>query len=91
MYLETFVIWILRYANLDPAHFISALELAWQAALQKTKVKLQWLTDIDILLMIEKGVRGVNVMLLIDMWRLVKDTWKIMIKIKNHHFWSNGM
>ena len=91
MYLETFVIWILRYANLDPAHFISALELAWQAALQKTKVKLQWLTDIDILLMIEKGVRSVNVMLLIDMWRLVKDTWKIMIKIKNHQFWSNGM
>ena len=44
--------------GLDPAHFLSALELAWQACLKKTKVKLELLTDIDMLLMVEKGIRG---------------------------------
>ena len=32
---------------LDPAHFLSAPGLAWQAFLQKTKVKLELLTEID--------------------------------------------
>ena len=44
--------------ELDPAHFLSAPGLAWQACLQKTGVKLELLTDIDILLMVEKGIRG---------------------------------
>ena len=30
----------------------------WQATLRKTKVKVGLLTDIDLLLMIEKGIRG---------------------------------
>ena len=38
----------------DPAHFLSAPRLAWQACLKKTKVKLELLTDIDMLLMFEK-------------------------------------
>ena len=36
--------------ELDPAHFLSAPGLAWQACLKKTKVKLELLTDIDMLL-----------------------------------------
>ena len=44
--------------GLDPAHFLSAPGLAWQACLKKTKVKLELLTDIDMLLMVEKGTRG---------------------------------
>ena len=44
--------------ELDPAHFLSAPGLAWQACLKKTKVKLELLTDIDMLLMVEKGTRG---------------------------------
>ena len=44
--------------ELDPAHFLSAPGLAWQACLKKTKVKLELLTDIDMLLMVEKGIRG---------------------------------
>ena len=35
-----------------------ALGLAWQAAFKKTKVKLDTLTDIDMLFMIQKGIRG---------------------------------
>ena len=38
--------------------FLSAPRLAWQAVLKKTKVKLDLLTDLDMLLMVEKGIRG---------------------------------
>ena len=37
---------------------MSALGLAWQACLKMTKVELEFLTDIDMLLMVEKGSRG---------------------------------
>ena len=43
---------------LDPDHFLSAPGLAWQACLKKTDVKLELLTDINMLLTIEKGIRG---------------------------------
>ena len=44
--------------ELDPAHFLSAPGLAWQACLKMTKVKLELLTDNDMLMMVEKGIRG---------------------------------
>ena len=44
--------------KLDQATFLSAPRLAWQATLKKTKVKLDLLTDINMLLMVEKGIRG---------------------------------
>ena len=48
----------LNIYHLDPVKFLSAPGLAWQAALEKTEVKLKLLTDIDMLLMVEKGIRG---------------------------------
>ena len=48
----------LKIYKLDPPKFLSAPALPWQAALKKTKVKLDILTDINILLMVEKGIRG---------------------------------
>ena len=48
----------LKIYELDPARFHSAPGLVWQAALKKTKVKLDLLTDIDMLLMVGKGIRG---------------------------------
>ena len=43
--------------QLDPVYFVSAQGLAWQACLRKTGVKLELLTDTDMLLMVEKGTR----------------------------------
>ena len=48
----------LEIYELDPARFLSAPGLPCQAASKKTKVKLDLLTDIDILLKVEKGIRG---------------------------------
>ena len=44
---------------LDHAKFLSAPGLAWQAPLKKTKTNLDILTDIDMLLMVEKVISGV--------------------------------
>ena len=44
--------------KLDPAPFLSAPGLAWQACLKKTEVKLELLTNVDMLLIVEKGIRG---------------------------------
>ena len=49
----------IKVYELDPAHFLSAPILALQACLGKTEVKLELLTDVDMLLMIEKGIRGI--------------------------------
>ena len=44
--------------NLYSACFFIAPGLAWHVVLKKIKVKLDLLTDINMLLMVEKGIRG---------------------------------
>ena len=44
--------------GLDPSYFSSAPGLTWQTRLKKTGVKLELLTDTDMLLMTEKSIRG---------------------------------
>ena len=55
---ENFRNMCLKIYELDTAKFLSVLRLAWQAALKKTQVKLNLLTDVDMLLMVEKGIKG---------------------------------
>ena len=44
--------------GLDPSYFYTAPGLAWQACFKKADVKLELLIDIDMLMMVEKGIRG---------------------------------
>ena len=55
---ENFRNMCIKVYELDPAHFLSAPGLVWQACLKKTEVELELLTDVDMLLMVEKGIRG---------------------------------
>ena len=47
-----------EHYKLDPAHYYTVPGLAWDACLKETKQKLQLLTDYDMLMMFEKGIRG---------------------------------
>ena len=44
--------------KLDPAHYFTAPSLSWDACLKMSGVKLELLSDVDMLLMMEKGIRG---------------------------------
>ena len=48
----------LRVYKLDPAYFCTTPGLAMEACLKMTNVKIELLTDIDMVLMFEKGLRG---------------------------------
>ena len=71
--------------EVDPANFLSAPGLAWQACLKKTKVELELLANIDMLLIVEKGIGGGIVKQYIGMLKQIINIWKIMIKILYHH------
>ena len=47
----------LKIYILDPAKFLWAPRLAWQVALKKIEVRLELLADIDMLLMVDKGIK----------------------------------
>ena len=49
---------VLKYMSLILTKFLSVPELAWQATVKETKGKLDLLTDILILLIVEKCIRG---------------------------------
>ncbi|XP_053214135.1 uncharacterized protein LOC128397434 [Panonychus citri] len=44
--------------QLDPPHFYSAPGLTWAAALKSTNVQIDLLSDIDMIMFFEKGIRG---------------------------------
>ena len=54
---ETFRDTYPEHYELDPAHFYTSPGLAWKACLRKTRVRLELLTDPDMLLMFEHGIR----------------------------------
>ena len=46
------------YKKLDPAHYFTLPGYAWDCMLKLTEVKLDLLTDYDMHMMIESGIRG---------------------------------
>src|SRR5688572_9066692 len=55
---ETFRATSMKHYQLDPAYYFSLPGMAWDALLKKTKVELELLTDIDMHLFFERGLRG---------------------------------
>lgn len=48
----------LNYFQLDPVHFLTTPNLTWYAGLKMTGITLHLLTDVDMYLTIESGMRG---------------------------------
>ena len=55
---ENFRSLCLKEYQLDPAYFVSTPSLAFEAMLKITEVKIELFTDINMVLMTEKGIRG---------------------------------
>ena len=61
--------------ELDPAYFLLVPGLVREKCLKKIKLKLGLLTDVDMLLMVEKGIRGG---MFYDIYRYAKANNKYM-------------
>ena len=48
----------LSYYRLDPCHYFNSPGLSWDAMLKMTGIKLELISDVDMHLFIEKGMRG---------------------------------
>ena len=48
----------LKIYKLDPVYYFTAPGLAWDACLKMTNIQLELLSDVNMLLMFEKGIRG---------------------------------
>ena len=55
---EKFIKTCLNYYGLDPFHYFSSPGLSWDAMLKMTGVELELISDIDMHLFTEKGMRG---------------------------------
>ena len=55
---EKFIGLCLEYYGLDPCHYFSSPGLSWYAMLKMTGVELELISNIDMYLFIDKGVRG---------------------------------
>ena len=55
---EKFIKTCLDYYELDPCHYFSSPGLSWDAMLKMTGVELELISDTDMHLFIEKGMRG---------------------------------
>ena len=48
----------LKHYGFNPVHVYTLPGYAWKACLKKTRVRLELLTDLNMLLMFKKGIRG---------------------------------
>ena len=55
---ETFIDTCLKFYGLDPCHYFSSPGLSWDAMLKMTGIELEKISNIDMYLFIEKGLRG---------------------------------
>ena len=58
MFLKKIISICLDYYGLDPCHYFSSPRLSWDAMFKITEIELELISDIDIYLFVEKGMRG---------------------------------
>ena len=76
---EKFISTSLKNYNLDPCHYFSAPGLPWDAMLKMTKEELEKISNADMHLFIEKGMRGGLVMLQKDIVKQIINIAQIII------------
>ena len=54
---EKFINTCLEYYGLDPWHYFISPGLSWDAMLQMTEIELQLISEIEMYLFVEKGMR----------------------------------
>ena len=81
----------LEIYKLDPEKVHVAAALARKKAFKKKKVKLDILTVVDMLLMVEKGIRAGICRFIYRYEKADKNTSKYMIKTKRCHVFNTGM
>ena len=79
---ENFRNMCIKVYKLDPAQFLSAPGLEWQACLKKTETELKLINDYNMLLMVQLGIRG-GICHAIHRYARANI---IMRKMKNFHF-----
>ena len=82
--LKIFATNALKYINLIHLIFFSTW-ISMASLFKTTEIKLDLLTDIDMLLMIEKGIEVEYVVQYIDMQKHTINTWKTITMTRNHH------
>ena len=75
---EKFISTSLKYYNLDPCHYFSAPGLSWDAM---TKVELEKISNADMHLFIEKGMRGGISYINKDLVKQIINIAQIMIEL----------
>ena len=55
---EKFIDTFLEYYGSDPCHYFSSPGLSWDAMFKITAIELELISNIDMYLFIEKGMRG---------------------------------
>ena len=85
---ENFRTICLKNYELDPCYFVSTPGLGLEAMLKITKAKIELLTDIDMVLMVENGIRGGLTQVAKNMELQIINTYLIIIKILNHHIYN---
>ena len=64
----------LEYYREDPCHYFSSPGFSWDARLKITRIELELISDIDIYLFVEKGIREVFLTLLKDIVEQIINT-----------------
>ena len=78
----------LEVYKLDPAYYLTAPGLFWDAMLKKTKIQLELISDPEIFMMIKKGIRGGIVQAVTRYGQSNEDNHLLYLDANNLYGWA---